>query len=254
MHPKGKKFPAKSKLSLVTENQSSHLNALPALGIRSRPGINKSRVRRPSPSLGARLEGIAVEALNQQPLVGRHAAEVVKLLVRVVVDGGGLAVVAVGVAVRDGRDVLFVESSRSSEGQGRGLDGALVEASPDIDDAVAALEQLVGLVGEVAAHALLGRGGGLVNVDAQDGRAAGVGIRAADGVVKDVDFVGAGDLVQQQALDLWVVLVLDGVVVDKLRFCGGGMPWTSSKASRLTLKSDSRPRTSWMTTSWKSSP
>lgn len=211
-------------------------------------------MRRPATNLGARLERVAVETLNQQTLIGRHAAEVVKLLVRVVVDSSRLAVVAIGVAVRDGRDVLLVKSSRGSQGEGSSLDRALVQASPDIDDAVAALEQLVGLVGEVAAHALLGGCSSLVNVDTQDGRAAGIRVRAADGVVKDVDLVGAGDLVQQQALDLGVVLLLDGLLVDELGFCGGGMPWTSSKASRSTLKSDSWPRTSWMTTSWKSSP
>lgn len=100
-----------------------------------------------------------------------------------------------------------------ADGEGeRVLHDGPVERAPDVDDAVAALEQGVRLVGEVVAHALGGRLGRLVDVHAVDGAALGVGGRAPDGVVEDEDPLGA-QLVPQELLDFRVVVLLDARVV-----------------------------------------
>jgi len=65
------------------KHQRPHLNALPMLRIRRRPRVLKRRVCQP-PALHSRVPGpqrLAVEALQQQPLVAAHPAQVVPLLV-----------------------------------------------------------------------------------------------------------------------------------------------------------------------------
>ncbi len=92
-----------------------------------------------------------------------------------------------------------------------GSDGERVFADgfygpPEVDDLVASLEEGRGFVWEVVGDAAGGCGVGLVDVDALDGAAEGHGLGgvrgagfggwgvalAADGVVEDEDFGGAG--------------------------------------------------------------
>lgn len=94
-------------------------------------------------------------------------------------------------------------------------DGA-IDRSPDVDDPEAALEQLVRLVRVMQFHPPLRRPRRLVDVDPRDGSAGCVRVRPADRVVEDGDLVGAGDIVQQQPLDLGVVYALDVLVVQEL--------------------------------------
>lgn len=207
---------------LRTKDESADLDALTADGVGARAGVDEGAVGNPASDSGAGLEGFTVETLEQDPLAGSHAAEVVPALGGVVADGGRLADV-VGVAVLDGDDVVVAQGGGGGEGEGQGLDGVGVEGPPDVDEAVAAAEQVVGLVGEVAADAADDGGGRLVDVDAGDGGAVGGGAGAADGVVEDVDAAGAGDAVEQQALDLGLVVGADGgVAVEGEAGAGGG--------------------------------
>lgn len=135
-------------------------------------------------------------------------------------DSGRLAGVAVRVAMLDGDDVIVFESRRGGDGQRQGLHGGLIQWSPDIDKAVAALEQSIGLVGVVAAYPLLNGLGCLVDVNAEDRAAVRVGDLAADGVVKDEDAFRAGNLVKEKLLYLWVVVGLDRVIVYEVGLLG----------------------------------
>lgn len=97
-----------------------------------------------------------------------------------------------------GQKVLF--------GHGRGVRDAErvfadgLDGTPDVDDLVAAFEEALGVGGEVVLDALGAGFVGLVDVDALDGAAEGfgrvgdalVGGLAADGMVEDEDFGGAG--------------------------------------------------------------
>jgi len=96
-----------------------------------------------------------------------------------------------------------------------------VQRAPDIDDAVAAAQQLLRLVGEVVPHARLGGGRGLVDVDPGDGRTRGAERGAADGVVEEQDSGRAGDVLQDQLLHFRVVDVADAGVVGEGMLGGG---------------------------------
>ena len=100
-------------------------------------------------------------------------------------------------------------------------DDGPVQRAPDIDDAVAAAQQLLRLVGEVMPHARLSGGRGLVDVDPGDGRARGARRGAADGVVEEQDPGRAGDVLQDQLLHFRVVDVADAGVVGE-GVLGGG--------------------------------
>lgn len=192
----------------LTKDESPDLDALPTRRVLRRPRVNEGSVR--DTAVGT----CAVGALEQEALVVAHAAEVVPLLVGVVLDRSRVAG-AVGVAMLDRDEVLVAEGRAVGEGQRVGGDGP-VERAPHVDDAVAALLELVGLVGQVVLDAHRRRLGDLVNVGARDGRARGVGARPADGVVEDEDAIGAGNVVEDQLLHLGVVLLLDRVIIGEL--------------------------------------
>ena len=100
-------------------------------------------------------------------------------------------------------------------------DDGPVQRAPDIDDAVAAAQQLLRLVGEMVPHARLGGGRGLIDMDPGDGRTRGAGCGAADGVVEEQDSGRAGDVLQDQLLHFRVVDVADAGVVGE-GVLGGG--------------------------------
>lgn len=102
------------------------------------------------------------------------------------------------------------------------LHGA-VDGPPDVDDAVAPLQQGSGFGGgEVLLDTDAGGSGGLVDVDAPDGGAGGVGGGAADGVVEEDDALGVGDVREEKRFDFGVVVLLDGGVGEEVMFRGGG--------------------------------
>jgi hypothetical protein len=81
-----------------------------------------------------------------------------------------------------GDHVAVEDGGGAGKGEGGGFHWVRVERAPDVDDAVAACEERGGFGGGggVSADALLGRGGGLVDVDAGDGFTRGVRVAAAD--------------------------------------------------------------------------
>jgi hypothetical protein len=161
--------------------------------------------------------GVRIKALEEQPLLVPHAAPIPPLLALVVPHGGRLAG-AVGVAVLDTDEVLVADRGRVGDGERVAHDGA-VERPPHVDDAVPALEQLVGLLGQVVPHPGRGALRRLVNVHAHDGRARVP--RPADRVVEEEDLGRARHAVQQQLLHLGVIHALDGLVRGPVVVCHG---------------------------------
>jgi hypothetical protein len=153
---------------------------------------------------------LGIEALQEQALVVAHGRPVIPLHARVVLDGDGVAG-AVRVAVLD-RDQHVVGHGRAvGHGERRALDRP-VERAPHVDQPHAALQQRVGLVRQVHAHALQRRGRRLVDVRAHHRLAVAGLVGAADRVVEDEHALGrAGQGLQQQLLDLGVVCFLDAL-------------------------------------------
>lgn len=96
-----------------------------------------------------------------------------------------------------GQKVAFGDGRRVGDPERIFSDG--LDRSPDVDDLVAAFEEAVGIVGQVVPDALGAGFVGLINVHAlhraaqvEPGGVGRVGGRAADGVVEDEDFGGAG--------------------------------------------------------------
>lgn len=94
---------------------------------------------------------LAIEALQQKPLVVAHRAPIPPLLAGGVQHGGGFAR-AVRVAVLDADDGVGGHGGRVGDGEGEGFQRA-VERAPDVDDAHARLEQFAGFRREVVPYA-----------------------------------------------------------------------------------------------------
>ena len=173
-------------------------------------------MRYPAANLGAFLQRLAIETLEKETLIASHAAQIVPFLSWVVLDASRLSCVSVRVPMLDGHHIIGFQSGGGGKSEGEGLDGAFIQRSPDVDDTIPTLQELIGFVGMVMPHALRYRLLRLIDVSELHGGAVGVGSGAANGVIKEVDSVAAGDVVQQQLLDLWVVVLLDGLVLDEV--------------------------------------
>lgn len=117
--------------------------------------------------------------------------------------------------------ILISDCVRRSKRQGRG-DNWAVQRAPHVDDAIAPLQQLLCFVAEMDLHALLRRGCSLVDMRYIDRAALSVLGRAADRVVEEDDLGGAGDVIQDQLLELGVVVLLDVGVVEEVLLGGLG--------------------------------
>ena len=122
----------------------------------------------------------------------------------------------------DPHQILLPHRAAIRDRERERLDRA-VDRPPDIDDAIAALEQGVGFVGTVQTHPIGGRGGRLVDVHAGHGRARGGRVRAPDGVVEEDDALGAGHVVEQQLRHFRVVDRFDVGVRGEFFFFRGDM-------------------------------
>lgn len=174
------------------ENQSSDLNTLPRIFTLKLP-IHKRAVRySPSPPVKLR-----IKALDQHNLPRRLLPKVKPAMLRVRSNRKGLSN-TVRINQLHGQEVLIGHrfSVRHSERiLTDGFDGA-----PDVDDLVAAFEEAFGFRGQVVLDTLGAGFVGLVDVHALDGSTKGleaVGLilvrrRAANSVVEDKDFGGAG--------------------------------------------------------------
>ncbi|KAL5920814.1 hypothetical protein ACKVWC_011559 [Pyricularia oryzae] len=156
--------PATASLSKSTvANQTSDLDALPTVqmcGAR----ILKRRVQSPP----RHACGVRVEALYEQHVLWRHAPLVVPAMLRVVANHPLLPLKVV--LDHDGLDQVLVWN----RGRVRHRDWVLaycLYGPPDVDDLVAPLDQLVGLVGELPPQPELGAVVRLVDVRLCDGPA-----------------------------------------------------------------------------------
>jgi hypothetical protein len=178
------------------EYQGSYLDTLPRRRIiPSR--VNKRRVRHP-PSPPIRL---TIKTLDQEHLLRLQPALIVPSLTLVVPHIKRLAS-PVRVDERLDHQILF--SHGGGLGDGERVAEDLADGTPDVDDLHAALEEALGLVGEVVGDT--GECGlvGLVDVGAHRGPAefraptgallVAQGGVAADGVVKDEDLGRSGSV------------------------------------------------------------
>lgn len=169
---------------------------------------------------GPVLPALAIKALEQDPLPLPDPAPIVPLH-PVRLPHRGRLPRAVRVPVLDPDHGVVGHGARVRERERVLLHGA-VDGAPDVDDAVAAAEQLVGLFGEVVEDARAGGLVRLVDVHAGDGGAGGARPGPADGVVEQEDTLGAR-LLEEQPLDFRVVDALDlGVGVEGSAGGGGG--------------------------------
>ena len=114
-----------------TKDQRPHLNALPPPRPLRRPRIHKRRMRHPGSTL-------TIVALQQQPLLVAHAAQIIPSLPLRIPYPRRLAR-AIRVAMLDRHDGVVADGSGVREGQGEGLHGS-VEGPPDVDEPDAALQ------------------------------------------------------------------------------------------------------------------
>ena len=118
-----------------------------------------------------------------------------------------------------------VDRSRRGKGQRRGLDGLVRgEWAPDVHDAVPSLRQGLGFggIGDVEVYPGEGRLGRLVDVNAVHRLSRGIGIRAANGMIEQNDFVGVGEVLSEEGFNLGVVDLADGGVGVEGGVGGGG--------------------------------
>ena len=157
------------------EHQGADLNAFPRLALGSSPWINKGRVRH------AVHWEFGVPALKHQALIILHTAPIEPLVLWVVLDSRCFSRPK-WVSMLNADSIASRDRCRVGESQGVALHSA-IERSPDVYDAVATLQELLGLVGKMVFDSLLGRELGLVDVRAIDGVATASVL--ADGVVEE---------------------------------------------------------------------
>lgn len=92
-------------------------------------------------------------------------------------------------------EILVFQCRGASEGKWRSLNWP-IERPPYVYDAEAALEELFGFVWEMEVYARCGGFESLVDVDAGDRCARGIGVGAANCVVKEEDAVAARYVVE----------------------------------------------------------
>ena len=146
----------------------------------------------PSPPVELR-----VKTLDQQNLPRRLLPQVKPAVFRIRTNGKGLSD-TVWINQLHGHEVIVGHGRSVGHSEGIFTDG--FDGSPDVDDLIAAFEKALGFGGEVVLDALGAGFVGLIDVNALDGTAKGlggaglvlVGGWAADGVVEDEYFGGAG--------------------------------------------------------------
>lgn len=174
------------------KNQSSDLDTLPRTLSLSLPIHKRAMWYPPSPPIELR-----IETLDQQNLPRRLLPEVKPAMLRVRTYRKGLSN-TVRINQLHGQEVFFGHGGSVRHSKRIFADG--FDGAPDVDDLVAAFQKTLGFGGEVVLDALGARFVRLVDVHALDGTAEGLGAgglvfvrgRAADGVVEDEDFGGAG--------------------------------------------------------------
>ena len=174
------------------ENQGSHLDTLSGtlgLGL----CVYKRAVRySPGPPILLR-----IKTLNKQRLLGCLLPQVEPAMIRIWPNRTSLPN-TIRVDQRHGQKVVIWH--RRSIGDSEWVFANCLDGTPNVDDLITAFEKALGFVGEVVLDALRTGFVRLVNVDALNGAAEGLGGvgwilvrgRAADGVVEDEDFGGAG--------------------------------------------------------------
>jgi hypothetical protein len=169
----------------------------------------------------SRLEGLAIEALQQQPLAARHTTEVVPLLLRIMPNRCSPTAVPIWISVLNRDDVVVFDRSRGCNSQRKRLEGLLVQRSPDVDETIATLEKLICLTWEVSANSLSYSRSCLINVYTSHRRTSSIGCLTANSVIKEEDPVRARDVVEEKLFKLWVVVLLDRIIIDEVDLAGG---------------------------------
>ena len=177
------------------KNQRSNLDTLPRT-LSLSPLIHERAMRRPpSPPIQLR-----IKTLNQHDLPRRLLPKIKPAMTQIRTNRKSLPD-TVRVNQLHRQKVIFGHGRSVRDSERVFADG--FDGTPDVDDLVAAFEEALGVGGEVVLDALGAGFVGLVDVDALNGAAEGFGVvgrvgdtlvggLAADGVVEDEDFGGAG--------------------------------------------------------------
>ena len=174
------------------KNQRSNLDTLPRT-LSLSPLIHERAMRRPpSPPILLR-----IKTLNQHDLPRRLLPKIIPAMTQIRTNSKSLPD-TVRINQLHGQKVIFGHGRSVHDSERVFADS--FDGTPDVDDLVAAFEEALGVGGEVVLDALGASFVGLVDVDALDRAAEGLeavgrvvfGRLAADGVVEDEDFGGAG--------------------------------------------------------------
>lgn len=174
------------------ENQRSNLDTLPRTLTLSLLVHERAMRHPPSPPIQLR-----IKTLDQHDLLRRLLPKIMPAMTRIRTNRKRLPN-TIRIDQLHGQKVL-VGHGRSVRDSERVFANGF-DRTPDVDDLVAAFEKALGVGGEVVLNALGAGFVGLVDMDALDGAAEGLGRvgealvvgLAADGVVEDEDWRGAG--------------------------------------------------------------
>lgn len=177
------------------KNQRSNLDTLPSTFSLS-PLIHERAMRRPpSPPIQLR-----IKTLDQHNLPRRLLPKIEPAMMQIRTNRKGLPN-TIRINQLHRQKVMFGHGRSVRDSERVFADG--LDGTPDVDDLIAAFEETLSVGGEVVLDALKAGFVGLVDVDALNGAAEGLGLvgrvgdglvvgLAADGVVEDEDFGGAG--------------------------------------------------------------
>ena len=124
------------------KNQRPNLNALSTHRTLGRPRVRKGSVRNTAPLPNIL---IAVKALEQQPILIRHARPVVPLLARVIRNSSCLPI-TVWIPVLNWYQIAISYGLAVGDCERSVQDRAFVYRTPYVDDAVAPLQKLLSFV------------------------------------------------------------------------------------------------------------
>ena len=206
------------------KNQRSNLDTFPR-DFSLSPSIHKCAMRRPSsPSIYLR-----VKTLDQHNLLWGLLPKIIPTMALIGPNGKSLPD-PIRINQLHGQKVVF--GHRRSIGDSKRVFADGLDGTPDVDDLVAAFEEAVSVGGEVVLDALGAGFVGLVDVDALNGAAEGlgsvgwvsealVGGLAADDVVKDEDLGGAGAEENDVGMKLELLILLEDCSIEGLENIGG---------------------------------
>jgi hypothetical protein len=146
-----------------------------------------------SKHLRSRLPSFTVETLQEQSLIILHSGQVMPLLAWIVSNTCRLAS-SVWISVFDGNKIFIPQGRRAGKAKRIGLDWA-IQWTPNIDNAVSSLQELLCLFREMMVYTLCGRLHGLIDMYPCYRCPGCSGSGTADGVIEDENLICSWDMI-----------------------------------------------------------